>query len=377
MPLTDEVRIAEIRAAAVREEDQRHRSQLATLVEWSSAITSAGTLAHVAETTVAAITAIFQATARLVLVHDRKRTRAGPEAPLVHTEDGFHQVVATTIYGIGGSIEIERAERPLDPSERLVAAHLQLVTFSSAERLVVLAEARERARERQDIVAIVAHDLRTPLQTFAMGLDTIRATVDPTTGLKIEASARRMMRSVAAMTRLLEDLLDVSRVHDGALPVRLASHLVAPLVEDLRSQHEETARKKHLALTAHVDPLLTMSCDAQRVIQALGNVLTNALRHTERGSITLTARAAPGDRVRFEVIDTGPGVPAALRERLFERLFQGETSGRAGGIGLGLYIVHGIVAAHHGTLGLDSEVGRGTTFWMELPRGGAPERAPG
>jgi signal transduction histidine kinase len=364
---------AEAVARSVRNEEARHSAQLAGLVEASLEITSAETLALVAEATVRAIASIFDAEGSVTLTHRGQEVSAG-----AHLADLAPGQVSLTVAGsprdVGGTLSIRRAARNLDPSERLVAAHLLRVALTSASRLHLLNEARERARERQEIVAIVSHDLRTPLQSFALGLDAIDLLGGDVLRRKIAGPVARMTRSIGTMTGLLTDLLDVSRIHDTMLPVRLAPQRIGELLSEVQDEHMLLAEKKGIALTSEVEPEgLSCVCDAARLSQALDNIIANALRYTEKGSIHIRARAVPGDRARFEVTDTGPGIAPHVRARLFDRLFQGEGAQRPGSLGLGLYIVKGIALAHGGAVGVESELGRGTTFWLELPRRSTPE----
>jgi signal transduction histidine kinase len=339
------------------------RAELARLVEASLAITSAPTFPKIAEAASEAIGAIFATRARVVITRGARTLASSPEEPIAGATERI--TLAPKPNGVGGTFEL--VPDGLETRDRLTLGHLERVTLSSAERLLLLAEAQESARERQEIVAIVSHDLRTPLQTFAMGLDAIELSVGDPARKKIAPTTARMKRSIGTMTRLLGDLLDVSRIHDARLSVRFEPHPLAPILDELRDLYLPMVEKSGIELTTSVDPDLTMVCDSARVAQALGNLVSNAIRHTERGSVRVVARRVEGGRVRFEVIDTGSGVPADVRARLFDQLYRGESSGRSGGLGLGLYIVKGIVDAHGGTLGVESEVGRGSTFWFELP----------
>ena len=355
---------------------QRRSRQLARLVEVSIEVATKSELSGIAEAVRRAGRDIFGAGIEIRL------ERGG--RPLVEVQGDAlgtgarHEVeLVSAIAAVHGLVAIARDE-PLDADERLIAVQLGRICVGGADKLLLLDEARESARERQEIVAIVSHDLRTPLQSFSLGIDTIamrledspaRATLEPTLG--------RMRRSVGAMARLLTDLLDVSRIHDQAMPLRTTSVEARTIVEDTIEQHLPLAQQKGLALSAEIEGRVQLRCDPARVSQALGNLISNALRYTDHGSIVVRARQR-GTRACFEVVDTGPGIPDGVRARLFDRLFQAEPSAkRSGGLGLGLFIVKGIADAHGGHVALDSELGRGSTFRLELPLAGPPEAREG
>ncbi len=365
-------RVADAEAVAeqLRKEHERNRDQLGRLVEASVDITRAETFARVAAATLAALASIFESDGHVALAYGARRTTAGTDRAEDPSEAHlFLAVVPAGPLAVGGSLSVRRATPEFDPSERLVAAHLWRVSLEATERLLLLEAAHERARERQEIVAIVSHDLRTPLQSFALGLDAVDLLAGDVARRRIAGPVARMTRSIGTMTRLLTDLLDVSRIHDAGLPIHLAPQRIEDLVDELCDDHMLLAEKKDLNVTSDVQPPeLVVVCDAARLTQALGNLMANALRHTERGAISVRVRLVQGDRARFEVSDTGPGLALNVQARLFERLFQAETPQQSGSLGLGLFIVKGIVLAHGGTVGLESKPGKGATFWLELPR---------
>jgi signal transduction histidine kinase len=346
---------------------QRRSEQLARLVEASVDIATRTDVPSIVEMVIDATREILGAAVAVRLELDGRRL-SDIDTGVAARSERLEMDLAGAAGAVHGHIAMGR-DQPFDDSERLVALQLARICVSGADKLMILAEAQQNARERQEIVAVVSHDLRTPLQSVSLGIDSMALRLESSPEAKVVApTLDRMRRSVATMTRLLGDLLDVSRIHDNAMSVRMASVDPVVLVHDVREQHLPIAQAKGLALVEEVVGRGTLVCDGARLQQALGNLLSNAVRHTDKGTITLRV-VVSDDVVRFEVADTGVGVPPDVRTRLFERLFQVDGGAkRSGGLGLGLFIVKGIADAHRGRVGVESELGKGSTFFIELPR---------
>jgi signal transduction histidine kinase len=337
---------------------------LATIVE----IAAGSDIATIATSLAAGAHELFGTDAE-VSVDRRDRRLAHARKGAAQAEAGerrFTQQAAATQVSValtlGGGSSPEASQRAESQAPALVA-----IATAGIHKLCLVADARDLARDRQEIVSVLSHDLRTPLQSLGLGLDALDLLLAGTlVAAPCASTIKRMQRAVAAMGRLLGDLLDVSRIHDGALSIHVKTCDASKLVSDVAEQHAPLAATRGFALQVSSAGAGSLVCDAGRVTQALSNLLSNAIRHADRGPIQLRA-LRQGERVRFEVEDAGPGIPDEVRARLFDRLYRpNDEDGRRGGLGLGLYIAKGIVAAHGGTIGVDSEVGRGSTFWIEL-----------
>ncbi|MCA1823728.1 MAG: HAMP domain-containing protein [Frankia sp.] len=224
-------------------------------------------------------------------------------------------------------------------------------------------------RTRRDFVANASHELRTPITALQAVLENI---VDGVTRPNA-ATLRSMLRQTQRLTRLVDQLLDLSRLESGAVPVE--RHAV-PLSAFLRDVVADVATGPLAATgrpipTVRVEPAdLTVSADPERLHQVLSNLLDNALRHSPNGTpVEVTARESR-DRVILEVSDDGPGIPAAEAKRVFERFYRRDT-GRAesdGGSGLGLAIAQGIVELHGGDIRIAANTPRGCRVVVELPK---------
>ena len=238
-------------------------------------------------------------------------------------------------------------------------------------RLVTEAEKREDAlhqtvKQRDEVVSIVSHDLRNPLGVVAGAADTLIEL--PLDREERERQATIIARSASRMSRLIEDLLDVSRIEAGAFVVRPSAEEPISVLEEIRDMFEVQAEEAQVALAVGPVCDVLVRMDHDRVVQALANLVDNALRFTpEGGVVTLGGEVLDQETVSLSVSDTGVGLTQDALDNLFSRFWQAEGD-RKGRAGLGLAIVKGVIEAHGGEVRVESDPGVGSTFRLVLYR---------
>lgn len=250
-----------------------------------------------------------------------------------------------------------------------------VVTATSRDEVGELARAfnsmsrqlSEVDRFRRDLVANASHELRTPLGALRARLENLVDGVE-------QPDRRTLAEALSQVERLgalVEQLLDLSRLESGAVPLELDDVPALQLLTEVTTEWREQAATRDVRLESFLLPAdLRLRVDPARMRQVLGNVVANAIRHSpEGGRIVLTARAN-GGRPRLEVVDEGPGIPADELERVFERFYRSDRarSGDEGGAGLGLAIARWIVELHEGTITATAAKPQGCRVIVELPR---------
>jgi two-component system, OmpR family, sensor histidine kinase BaeS len=250
----------------------------------------------------------------------------------------------------------------------------QEVPVRSADELGTLTQAFNqmsadlaRANElRRQQIADIAHDLRTPLTVITGYIEALRDDVLKPTPARFEA----MNNEALHLKRLVDDLRTLSLADAGELPMQIERLAPRALLDRLAAAHAPQAAERQIALAVSAGPdVPDVDVDPERMAQVLGNLVTNALRHTPAGGrIDLSARAE-GARVALVVVDTGEGIPADALPHVFDRFYRGDParSQQDGESGLGLAIAKSIVEAHGGTIAVASTFGHGTTFTITLP----------
>jgi signal transduction histidine kinase/ActR/RegA family two-component response regulator len=227
---------------------------------------------------------------------------------------------------------------------------------------------------KRHFLARASHELRTPLHTILGFLEILEPTdaASPTAGAEIGAargeSIRVIQRSARHLLRLVDDLLDISRIEAGRLRLEVAPFAIAELLDDLRASLLPSARRQQVELLTRVDARVTsVSSDAGRVRQILTNLAVNAIRCSPGGSVELRAAPAADGALEIEVRDTGMGMSAEQLQQAFEPFTQGDDPSTHGNAGLGLTLVRELTRALSGSLSASSEPGSGTVVRVLLP----------
>lgn len=229
--------------------------------------------------------------------------------------------------------------------------------------------ARDLARDSNQRLATLGHELRTPLAGM---IGVLRELQEEDLSLGADRQVRRVLDLAELQSRLCEDLLLYTRLEEGRVDVRREEVAVRSFVEGLVSLWTPAARRKGLLLEATVaaDVPEVVTTDPVRLHQVMANLLTNAVKFTAIGRVTLAVETA-GERVRWSVSDTGVGVAEHELERLFQPFTQAnaQVERTYGGSGMGLSICHRLVGLLGGRIQVSSRAGEGTRFWFELPVG--------
>jgi len=236
-----------------------------------------------------------------------------------------------------------------------------------------LAEARDQAesasRAKSEFLANTSHEIRTPLNGL-LGLAQL-AQEPGVDEARRQQYLQQILESAQGLGGIISDILDLSKIEAGKLTPETLPFNLRALLGAVQRAYDGLAQQRGLALTMRIDPAVpdAVEGDSVRLRQILTNYVTNALKFTERGGVTIDVRLCAAGRLRLEVSDTGPGIDDASMARLFKPFTQADesTTRRYGGTGLGLSICRELARLMGGEVGATSRVGHGSTFWAELP----------
>ncbi|UQS17474.1 ATP-binding protein [Pseudomonas sp. HS6] len=229
---------------------------------------------------------------------------------------------------------------------------------------------QEAVRARDELVAVVSHDLRNPMTVISMLCGMMQKAFSsdgPHTSRRISTAIDTMQQAAGRMNTLLEDLLDTSKIDAGRYTIAPQKLDVAQMFEEAQSLLAPLALDKDISISFEADPDLNIHADPERLFQVLSNLVGNAIKFTPRlGKVDVHAKSV-GDEIVFSVRDSGEGIPKDHLPHVFDRYWTVK-EGNPNGTGLGLYITQGIVEAHGGRIVAESEPGRGSEFRFTVPR---------
>src|SRR5260221_2117008 len=277
------------------------------------------------------------------------------------------------LYGNTG--QVDSLQKPFEINVLRSKIRWWLELFSRGQQLQQLELAKdsadEEARTKDEVLSVVAHDLKGPLATLALSASNLRRqTTDGVCDPQLLGSIQRHLdltdRNIEMMTMIVDDLLESARLESGALQLNLALCRFDAIVSQAIALLEPLADQKGVALGLQGSDR-TAECDRNRMLQVLSNLLGNAVKFTpSAGYVQVETTCSEGELVVC-VRDTGPGITSDQLPHIFEKYWQGNRHlGR--GVGLGLSIAQGIVLAHGGRIWAESQAGEGSRFFFSIPR---------
>lgn len=260
-------------------------------------------------------------------------------------------------------------DRSLGPTEHALIDWVARHVAAQLENARLYSTAERDARQRDEFIAMAAHELRTPLQALGMGLDLVQsrlsATADELPRAWLDARIGRTRQQVSRLKQLVDSLLNVNEIQSGALELRPERCDIAEIVRELAARAEDELRWAGCVLTTELEAAAGR-WDRLRVELIVSNLLGNAIKYGAGKPVRIAVRAE-GASVRLVVRDEGPGIAPEDQERIFGRFERLSGGARTSGFGLGLWIVRELAGAMGGSVRVDSAPGRGSAFIVELP----------
>lgn len=285
---------------------------------------------------------------------------------------GTHSLMVVPLKARGrilGALTFVAAESERRYGERDLAFAQEIARRSSTaiDNVRLYNEAQRAVGTRENLLAVVSHDLRNPLSSILMkACLLIRGPRGEERRSRSSQAVESIQRSAEQMSRLINDLLDAASIDSGCLAIDPNEHSLSVLLSEVLASQQVTARQHELRFEPKEWGEFNVTCDRERILQVFGNLIGNAAKFTFPGGvITVDAEVRPLEVV-FSVKDTGPGITPEDLPHIFDRFWRAKKTAHLG-TGLGLSVVKGIVEAHGGRIWVDSELGKGSCFYFTLP----------
>lgn len=313
--------------------------------------------------------------ARMLYLDDQEYARVGEKKYREIAEKKIGVVETRWKRKDGQILDILLSSTPVDPSD--ISRGVTFTALDITERKAAEEKQREIARMKSEFIATASHELRTPL-AVALGYLELLLNDGNFSGLEQLEFLAIILEKAQVLERLVDELLDVSRIESGRTiflerePVRIAE--TVDMV--IRQFHKESSR--HHFSSVFLDKDIELFLDRGKIVQALENLVGNAVKFSPLGGRIVVQGDVAGDFYRLSVRDEGLGLTADQKEKLFEKFYRVDNSNTAvKGLGIGLFLTKNIIEAHQGEIGVESRLGEGATFFFTLPLEAPPEDGAG
>ncbi len=288
---------------------------------------------------------------------------------------GVNILVAIGLAALFGRVFVGRLSILMTNIEDFASGRIELREVPGNDEISILNEkfrvmAKQRIaaeQERQAVLQMVSHDIRGPMTSLNLTLNSIVGGYLKLTMEQVMERLKRVLRETRRLAELCTTFLDLESFQSGQLDLEKTNVKIQDLLESARDSTEGLKEVKQVEVEVQCKPDDTVFCDQERITQVLINILSNAIKFSPRGSVVQLIGEIHDGYVTLSVKDTGPGISESDAKRVFDKFSQLQNARSHGGSGLGLWICQRLVDIHGGTIGCESEIGKGTTFWLKLP----------